>query len=179
MTTITPRQLHDRIQPGEKLHLLDVRTPMEHEEIHVPDVYLIPLDADKLARVNGFAKDQPLYSFCRTGSRARQAAERLEKGGYNQCSVVEGGTMAWAEAGLPVIRGTSEVISLERQVRIAAGSIVLTGALLAQSVNPAFIWLSGLVGVGLAFAGITGWCGMGLLIAKLPWNQRCASCRAE
>ena len=87
--------------------------------------------------------------------------------------------MAWAEAGLPVIRGTSEVISLERQVRIAAGSIVLTGALLAQSVNPAFIWLSGLVGVGLAFAGITGWCGMGLLIAKLPWNQRCASCRAE
>ena len=175
MTTITPRELHDRLQQGEKLHLLDVRTPAEYAEIHVPDVHLVSLyklDATKLASMNGFAKDQPLYIFCRTGARAKQAAEKLEKGGYAQCSVVEGGTMAWAEAGLPVTRGTSKVISLERQVRIAAGSIVLTGALLAQFVNPAFIWLSGFVGAGLLFAGITDWCGMGMLIAKMPWNQR-------
>ena len=175
MTTITPRQLHDRLQQGEKLHLLDVRTPAEHAEIHVHDVQLAPLDqldATKLASVNGFAKDQPLYIFCRTGNRAKQAAEKLEKSGYEQCRVVEGGTMAWAEAGLPVTRGTSKVISLERQVRIAAGAIVLTGVLLAHSVNPAFIWLSGFVGAGLLFAGITDWCVMGMLIAKMPWNQR-------
>ena len=175
MTTITPRQLHDRLQQGEKLHLLDVRTPAEHAEIHVPDVQLVPLDKldhTKLASINGFAEDQPLYIFCRTGNRAKQAAEKLEKGGYMQCSVVEGGTMAWAEAGLPVNRGTSKVISLERQVRIAAGGIVLTGVLLAQFVHPAFIWLSGFIGAGLTFAGITDWCGMGMLIAKLPWNQR-------
>jgi rhodanese-related sulfurtransferase len=175
MTTITPRQLHDRLQQGEKLHLLDVRTPAEHAEIHVPDVQLAPLDqlgANTLARVTGFAKDQPLYIFCRSGNRAKQAAEKLEKSGYEQCHVVEGGTMAWAEAGLPVTRGTSKVISLERQVRIAAGAIVLTGVLLAHFVNPAFIWLSGFVGAGLLFAGITDLCGMGMLIAKLPWNQR-------
>ena len=175
MTTITPRQLHDRLQQGEKLHLLDVRTPAEHAEIHVPDVHLAPLDkldAAQLAGENGFAKEQPLYIFCRTGGRAKQAAEKLEKSGYEQCHVVEGGTMAWAEAGLPVDRGTSKVMSLERQVRIAAGAIVLTGALLAQFVHPAFVWLSGFIGAGLMFAGITDTCAMGMLIAKLPWNQR-------
>ena len=175
MTTITPRQLHDRLQQGEKLHLLDVRTPAEHAEIHVPGVLLAQLDrldATQLASVDGFAKDQPLYIFCRTGNRAKQGAEKLEKDGYTQCHVVEGGTMAWAEAGLPVDRGTSKVMSLERQVRIAAGTIVLIGAVLAQFVNPAFIWLSGFVGAGLAFAGITDTCAMGMLIAKLPWNQR-------
>ena len=182
MTTITPRQLNDRLQQGEKLHLLDVRTPAEHAEVHVPDVQLAPLDqldATKLASMNGFAKKQPLYNLCRTGNRAKQAAEKLEKSGYAQCCVVEGGTMAWAEAGLPVTRGTSKVISLERQVRIFAGAIVLIGVLLAQFVNPAFIWLSGFIGAGLAFAGITDWCGMGMLIAKLPWNQRgTGTCKA-
>lgn len=182
MTTITPRQLNDRIEQGEKLHLLDVRTPAEHAEIHVPDVRLVPLDrlnATELAGVNGFAKDQPLYLFCRTGGRAKQAAAKLEKSGFQHCHVVEGGTIAWAEAGFPVVRGTSDVISLERQVRIAAGTIVLTGVLLAQFVHPAFSWLSGFIGAGLVFAGVTDWCGMGLLIAKLPWNQRGVSTCAQ
>ncbi len=175
MTLIAPRQLSDRLQAGEKLHLLDVRTPSEHAEIHVPGVYLMPLDqldATRLANVNGFAKNQPLYIFCRSGNRAKQAAEKLEKSGYEQCSVVEGGTTAWAEAGLPVTRGTSKVMSIERQVRIAAGAIVTTGVLLGQFVNPAFIWLSGFIGAGLVVTGLIDWCGMGILIAKMPWNQR-------
>jgi len=141
----------------------------------VPGVHLAPLDrldATQLASENGFAKDQPVFLLCRTGSRAKQAAEKLEKSGYAQCCVVEGGTTAWTGAGLPVTRGTSNVIPLERQVRIAAGAIVLTGVLLAQFVHPAFIWLSGFVGAGLMFAGITDWCGMGMLLAKAPWNQR-------
>jgi rhodanese-related sulfurtransferase len=137
-------------------------------------VYLAPLDsldATRLASVNGFAKDQPLYIFCRSGNRAKQAADKLEKGGYQQCHVVEGGTIAWVEAGLPVTRGTGTVISLERQVRIAAGTLVVSGVLLAYFVNPAFIWLSGFIGAGLTFAGITDKCGMGMLIARMPWNQ--------
>jgi rhodanese-related sulfurtransferase len=84
---------------------------------------------------------------------------------------VEGGTLGWAEAGLPVNRGETKVISLERQVRIAAGALVLGGVLLARFLDPAFIWLSGFIGAGLVFAGITDWCGMGMLIAKAPWNQ--------
>lgn len=178
MKTIAPQQLHERRQRGEKLPLLDVRTPVEHAEIHVPGVHLAPLerlDPARLAGSDGFAMDQPLYILCRTGSRARQAAAKLEKAGYAECHVVEGGTLAWTEAGLPVNRGTSKVMSLERQVRIAAGAIVLTGVLLAYFVNPAFIWLSGFVGAGLMFAGLTDWCGMGMLIARMPWNQRCGS----
>jgi rhodanese-related sulfurtransferase len=181
MTTITPTELSARLQAGEKLNLLDVRTPAEHAEIHVPGVHLAPLDRldpAHLAGVNGFAKDQPVFVLCRSGSRAKQAAEKLEKSGFEQCAVVEGGTMAWVEAGLPANRGTSSVMSLERQVRIAAGAIVLTGALLAQFVNPAFIWLSGFVGAGLMFAGITDTCAMGMLISRLPWNQRGTGCCA-
>ncbi len=175
MKTISPSQLNTRLQSGEKLHLLDVRTPAEHAEVHVPGVHLEPLDRldpAQLASVNGFTKDQPVFVLCRSGSRAKQAAEKLEKSGFEACHVVEGGTMAWAEAGLPVNRGTTSVMSLERQVRIAAGALVLTGVLLAQFVNPAFMWLSGFVGAGLMFAGITDTCAMGMLIAKLPWNQR-------
>lgn len=175
MKSIAPKELQQRRQNGENAPLLDVRTPVEHAQLHVPGAHLVPLDrldAAQLTQVNGFAKDQPLYIFCRSGNRAKQAAKRLERAGYTQCYVVDGGTEAWAEAGLPVKRGASKVISLERQVRIAAGSIVLIGVLLAQFINPRFIWLSGFIGAGLIFAGITDWCGMGLLIANMPWNQR-------
>ncbi|MCE0521452.1 MAG: rhodanese family protein, partial [Methylacidiphilales bacterium] len=103
---------------------------------------------------------------------ASKAAEKLAKEGLNNAVVVEGGTLAWIDAGLPVNRGTTKVISLERQVRIVAGSLVLTGVLLAIFVHPYFIGLSAFVGAGLIFAGITDWCGMGLLLARLPWNAK-------
>ncbi len=108
--------------------------------------------------------------ICRSGSRAKKAAEKLAAAGMTNLHILEGGMLAWSEAGLPAKRGR-KVMSLERQVRIAAGAIVFTGVLLAQFVNPAFIWLAGFVGAGLMFAGITDWCGMGLLIAKAPWNR--------
>lgn len=179
MKTISPRELHSLQQRGEPVHLLDVRTPAEHAEVHVPGVHLLPLDrldAEQMARTTGFTPDTPLYILCRSGGRAKQAAERLERAGFSSCHVVEGGTMGWAEAGLPVNRGESRVISLERQVRIAGGTLVLTGVVLAWLVHPAWMGLSGFVGAGLIFAGITDWCGMGMLLAKLPWNQRgCAA----
>ncbi len=117
-------------------------------------------------------KDQPVYLLCRSGRRATKAAEKLAKEGFSQPIVVEGGTLAWIEASLPVTRNATKVISLERQVRIAAGAIVFTGVLLARFVNPHFIWLSGFVGAGLVFAGITDYCGMGLLLARMPWNRK-------
>jgi rhodanese-related sulfurtransferase len=83
---------------------------------------------------------------------------------------VEGGTRAWDQAGLPVVRG-KKTISLERQVRIAAGSLVLLGAALGYFINPLFIGLSAFVGAGLIFAGVTDTCGMGMMLAKMPWNQ--------
>lgn len=83
---------------------------------------------------------------------------------------VEGGTQAWNQAGLPVVRG-KKAISLERQVRIAAGLLVVTGSVLGCFVSPHWIGLSAFVGAGLTFAGITDTCGMGMLLARMPWNQ--------
>ncbi|MBO0696981.1 MAG: DUF2892 domain-containing protein, partial [Zavarzinella sp.] len=85
---------------------------------------------------------------------------------------VEGGTAAWAAAGLPVVRGR-KAVSLERQVRIAAGLLVVLGAVLGWLVHPAFVGLSAFVGAGLVFAGVTDTCGMGMLLARMPWNRSC------
>ena len=101
---------------------------------------------------------------------AKQACAKFIAAGFTNVVNVEGDTLVWAEAGLPVVRG-KKAISLERQVRIAAGSLVLTGAILGWLVHPAFIGLSAFVGAGLVFAGVTDTCGMGLLLARMPWNQ--------
>jgi rhodanese-related sulfurtransferase len=171
MKTISPVELQKilTIQPSSSL--IDVRTPIEFVEAHVPQAQNIPLNELKPDSLQ-LQKNQPIYLLCRSGQRATKAAEKFAKESYSQPIVVEGGTLAWIDAGLPVSRCTVKVISLERQVRIAAGAIVFTGVLLAHFVNPNFIWLSGFVGAGLVFAGITDFCGMGLLIAKLPWNKR-------
>ena len=175
MATITATALYELLQDNSSQNVIDVRTHVEFAEVHVPAAKSVPLDSLKpetLHESQSFSLDKPVYILCRSGQRATKAADQLAKAGHPNSVIVEGGTLAWIEAGLPVARGTTKVISLERQVRIAAGSIVLTGVLLSQFVNPAFIWLSGFVGAGLIFAGISDWCGMGLLLAKAPWNQK-------
>jgi len=177
--SVSPVELNKTIASGGLVELLDVRTPGEFESAHVHGARLIPLDeldAGAFLKQRGQAA-QPVYVLCQSGGRARKAIEKLQQAGFGGCVLVEGGTQAWIDAGLPVTRGATGVISLERQVRIAAGSLVLTGVLLANFVHPGFIGLSAFVGAGLVFAGVTDWCGMGLLLAKLPWNQKsaCAS----
>jgi hypothetical protein len=95
--------------------------------------------------------------------------------GLTDVVVLEGGITAWAGAGLPVVRGR-KTMSLERQVRIAAGALVFIGSVFGYFVNPAFIALSAFVGAGLVFAGITDTCGMAMMLAKMPWNTRGAAC---
>ena len=171
MKTITPAELQTILAAQPSAPVIDVRTPVEYAEVHVPQARSVPLDELKPDSLQ-LQKNQPIYLLCRSGGRATKAAEKFAKEGFTQPVVVEGGTLAWMEANLPVTRGQAKVISLERQVRIAAGAIVLTGVLLARFVNFNFIWLSGFVGAGLIFAGITDFCGMGLLLAKMPWNKR-------
>jgi len=156
---------------GRRVDLLDVRTPVEYHQIHAIPSRNVPLDrldpAAEAARQHG---DEPLYVICRTGGRGRQACQRLIAAGVTRVVNVDGGTLAWSAAGLPVMRGR-QTMSLERQVRIAAGSLVLLGILLGWLVHP---WLAGLaafVGAGLVFAGVTDTCGMGLLLARMPWNR--------
>jgi rhodanese-related sulfurtransferase len=135
----------------------------------------VPLGAlapKSLAGAGAIRPDDPIYLICRSGTRATTAAKKFAADGFENTVVVTGGTLAWGAADLPLEHGEVRVISLERQVRIVAGSLVLIGVLLAHFVNQWFIGLSAFVGAGLVFAGITDFCGMGLLLAKLPWNSR-------
>ena len=169
--TISPKELHDQIARGNAVELIDVRTPVEFREVHVTFARNIPLDQLDATKVASGRKGAtgPLYMICRSGGRGKQACEKLAAAGLNVVNV-EGGTLAWDRAGLPVVRG-KKAISLERQVRIAAGHLVLIGAALGAFVHPAFIGLSAFIGAGLLFAGLADTCGMGLLLARMPWNR--------
>ena len=168
--TVAPLELHRRLRAGRPAELLDVRTPGEFAAAHVPGAKLIPLDGLDPA---GFLKhrgpdDKPIYVLCHSGGRARRAIERFERAGFGGCVLVEGGTQAWLDAGLPVNRGASKVVPLMRQVQIAVGLISATGAALALAVNPWFALVPLAMGGGLLFAGLTGFCGLALVLAKLP-----------
>ena len=172
VTVIKPQELAGLCKEGKKIDLIDVRTPVEYREIHVEIARNVPLDqldAAALMQARNGSANEPLYVICRSGGRGQQACEKFLKAGFSNAVNVEGGTMACVEAGLPVVRG-KKAISLERQVRIAAGSLVLMGVAL-YFVHPAFIGLSAFVGAGLVFAGITDTCGMGMVLARMPWNQ--------
>ncbi len=173
VATIAPRELEAMRLRGSPIELIDVRTGAEYREVHAEPARPVPLDGlepRKVMEARNGTKDDPLYVICHSGSRGRQACERFAAAGYRNVVNVEGGTRAWERAGLPVVRGKKSV-SLERQVRIAAGSLVVLGTGLGAFVHPGFLGLSAFVGAGLVFAGITDTCGMGMLLARMPWNR--------
>ena len=172
-TTITPKELAERHKLNENVELIDVRTPVEFREVHVDFAKNVPLDRldpEQIMQARSCSPDTPVYVVCRSGSRGEKACERFHRAGYTNVFNVEGGTLACEGTELTLNRG-KKVISLERQVRIAAGSFVLAGTMLGWLVHPSFFGLSAFVGAGLVFAGITDTCGMGMLLARMPWNQ--------
>lgn len=171
IATISPRVLAER-RGREKLELIDVRTPAEYGELHAADARNVPLDRLDAGAVS---PEGPVYVICRSGGRGKLACEKLMAAGVANVVNVEGGTAAWEAAGLPVVRG-KKAMSLERQVRIAAGSLVLLGGILALAVHPYLVGLSIFVGAGLVFAGVTDTCGMGMMLARMPWNRGAPAC---
>jgi rhodanese-related sulfurtransferase len=170
---ISPRELYDLKSAGQAVDLIDVRTPVEFREVHAECARNVPLDALSPAQVmqgrNGQC-DRPLYVICRSGARGKQACEKIAAAGFPAVVNIQGGTLAWVAAGLPVVRG-KKGISLERQVRIAAGLLVLVGVVLGWQIHAGCLGLSAFVGAGLVYAGLTDRCGMGLLLARMPWNR--------
>jgi len=172
VVVISPMELEVRRKSGEPLDLIDVRTPAEFREVHVEFARNVPLDqlnpAELLAQ-RSETEQRPLYVICRSGSRAAKACERLLAAGFPHLINVEGGTLACAQAGLPVVHG-KKTISLERQVRITAGLLILVGAVLSHFYP--LVWLlPAAMGTGLMFAGLTDSCAMGMVLAKMPWNR--------
>lgn len=153
------------------VRLLDVRTSGEFDAEHIEGAYNVPLDAlpEHGATIRA-AMGAPVVLVCRSGQRARQAHAALAEGGMTNLHVLDGGIGAWVAAGRPVRHGVPRM-SLERQVRIAAGALAGTGGFLALLLHPWFAALPAFVGSGLVFAGMTDSCAMGLLIARLPYNR--------
>lgn len=172
-STITPQELQALLLSGKPAYLLDVRSPAEHSGIHIPGTQLIPLDEldpVKFCSQRG-ADCSPVYVICQSGGRASRAIQKLEAAGVKGCVLLEGGTQAWIDAGLPVNRGTSRVLPLMRQVQVTIGAISAAGSVLALLVNPKFALIPLFMGCGLLMAGVTGFCGLAILMAQLPWNK--------
>lgn len=164
-------EVNDLIQADGECQVIDVREFPEFEAEKIHNSKLMPLsNFEKHADEIDHAK--PVYLMCRSGNRARQAADRLLRKGFTDVHVIEGGMQAWKEANLPIIKGESKVWSLERQVRFTAGSIVLIGVLLSVFLWQPLIWISGFIGAGLVFSALTDTCGMGMVLARMPWNQQ-------
>ena len=154
---------------SKSFQLVDVRSSSEYASGHIPGAVNIPMDQIE-SRIPDLEHDVSIVLICQSGKRARMVAGLLEPCGKD-LQVLEGGTAAWAKAGLPIVASAKTRWSLERQVRLGAGLLVLAGVILGLTANANWIYLSGFVGLGLTFAGLTDFCPMAILLALLPWNR--------
>lgn len=171
-------ELSTLLRADETARILDVRTPSEFENAHIAGAYNVPLDQLNEHAHEVRAACGPVVLVCQSGQRAQKAEALLLAAGMARMHVLDGGMNAWRASGHPVRRVRARV-SLERQVRMVAGSIVAAGSLAALFVAPQFAWIPAAIGSGLAFAGATDTCMMGMLLAKLPYNRGSVSCDTE
>jgi rhodanese-related sulfurtransferase len=165
LSIITPAEAKRLIAQGATL--IDIRDKDEHAREHIAVARNRPLGTlTDLGGVKG-----PIIFHCRAGKRTSDNAGRLQQAADCEAYILEGGIEGWKQAGLPVVVDESQPIEINRQVMIAAGSLVLIGVLLGAFVSPGFYVLSGLIGAGLVFAGVSGFCGMAKLLALMPWNR--------
>ncbi len=166
--TIDAIALRSLVQDGD-VRLLDVRNAAEFETAHISGSYHVPLDTLGEHCADICRADASVVVVCQSGGRASQAAEKLASSGMDNVRVLDGGISSWMSIGAPVVRG-QEKWSLERQVRLVAGSIALTGVVASTRV-PAAKWAAGFVGGGLTFAALSNTCAMGNVLSRLPYNR--------
>lgn len=169
LPVISPVETLQKLRDG-KIRLVDIREPDEVNALRVPGAEVAPLSVIQWAHLAPSAAEQPIVFTCNSGNRTSRGSDLLEELAGGPAWQMEGGVSAWAREGLPVERGP-ERISLFRQIQIGAGALVLLG-LAGALVWPPMIWLSAFVGAGLAFAGVSGFCGLGLLLSAMPWNKK-------
>jgi rhodanese-related sulfurtransferase len=169
MKTITASKLKKQLDKDEVL-LIDVREPAEHRSECIDGACLIPLGEISIEKLP--STKRPIVIHCRSGKRSGDAcAKLLATDPSLDVSSLEGGIIAWSQAGYNVKKSDSNILPLDRQTQIAVGFIASSGTILGTFINPTFYILPGFIGAGLMFAGITGWCGMAKLLAKMPWNR--------
>ena len=169
MKSLSVQESAQKRKEVDSIPLIDVRTPAEFGSVHAEGAVNHPMESLDVERLR-FGKEDEIQVICQSAGRSMKVCQKLEAAGYSNVVNVEGGTSAWQASGLPVVEG-KKMMSLERQVRIAAGSLIVIGAAIGQFVHPGGFGLSAFVGAGLVFAGVTDTCGMGMMIARMPWNR--------
>ena len=170
---LTPRQVRERLNAGRAI-LVDIREADEFARSHIIGAQSQPLSTWEKAHLS-VNPDADVIFTCRSGMRTAGACDRLAARVSGDAFVLEGGLDAWAKAGLPMATNADAPMEIMRQVQIAAGSLVLIGVVLGFLVSPIWFGLSGFVGAGLTFAGISGFCGMARVLMLAPWNRVRAS----
>lgn len=172
---LSPQEVHARLKEGrETVCFIDVRSLDEFQSGHVPGARCLPLD-NLESSLGELPKDRLILLGCQSGRRSEAAFEKLRTLGYQNLAELDGGFSAWRSAGLPVAATRKSQIPIQRQVMIAAGGLGLLGTLLGIFIHPGFLVVPAFVGLGLFQAGLTGWCGMALLLEKMPWNRASGS----
>ncbi len=174
--TISVPQFAELKTRPARVQLIDVRSPSEYATGHIPGAVNMPMEQVQ-SRLPDLEGEDSIILVCQSGQRARMVAGLLEPCGKD-LRILEGGTSAWIKAGLPIVATSVTRWSLERQVRFAAGLLVLAGVILALTTSLLGIYLAGFIGLGLTFSGVSGLCPMGSLLGLMPWNRR-ASCNFE
>ncbi len=167
---VNSHDLNRLLQSDSGPRLIDVRTPAEFETSHIPGSYNVPLDLlrEHRGEIAGHL-DENVVLVCRSGQRATAAGEALRDAGLPNVAILDGGITAWESQGYDVRRGVQRW-DLERQVRLVAGSIVLT-SILGSIVSPKLKWVAGAIGAGLTGAALTNTCAMGMMLSRLPYNR--------
>ena len=168
LRTLTPQAAQELIAQGALL--IDIRGADEHARERIASAKNVPME--QLTRAGLPPGEHPAVIYhCHSGQRTRMNAGPLAQCARCEAYVLEGGLDAWKKAGLPVLADASQPLPLQRQVQIAAGALIVLGAVLGAAVSPWFHLLSGMVGAGLVFAGASGFCGMARLLKRMPWNR--------
>ena len=169
MKTINVDELKEALDRGDDILLVDVRTPQEYLASKIAAAVSMPL-----THFDHFApsldKGRAVHVMCGSGARAADFCRRLERLGHAPV-LVEGGLSAWTKRGYAVEIGPRQTWSIERQVRFGSGALVLLGVVLGVVADPRYFYFSGFIGLGLMVAAVTNFCGMSVLLSKMPWNR--------
>ena len=170
MQAITVDKLKQILDSDDNVQLIDVRSPAEYLAVRLQGSELMPINHfDQLSPT--LDKQREVYALCRTGRRAKEFCQKIDDLGFRSV-LVEGGIEAWIKQSYPVQRSPNIPWSIERQTRFGIGLLVLIGIILALTVHPYFMYFSGLVGLGLMMSGATDFCGMAIMLEKMPWNKK-------
>lgn len=169
-TAIGAAELARLLDEDPSLGVIDVRTGGEFESAHIPGSHNVPLDALGDHVIDLASVDRPVVLVCQSGARSTQAGEKLAAQGKATLRVLEGGLNSWESAGGDVVRGDTERWAMDRQVRLVAGSIALSGIVLS-TVVPGAKWIAGGIAGGLTFSAVTDTCAMATMLSKLPYNR--------